>query len=198
MKEGLPDCVLPGIPLLTDKMQWISWRRALGTRIRQAKCPPPYLPSIAPVTLQRRQPDDVRCRTGHGGRIHVAARGTGQRLRWRRTVKSLFFRKRGEFGPVSPATSARSHHAGGDASRPCSRRFAQMKNPPCPKPGTFAIVRRRLTGTNQRALARFSPRRVEISARSPSKPRHFSTGSVDSQMPPAGQLPSIMIAAVGA
>ena len=83
----------------------------------------------------------------------------------------------------------------GDANRPCSRRFDQMKNPPCSKPRTFTIVRRRLMNTYQRPLAGFSPRWLETSAQRPSKLRRMSAGSVDSQMPPAGQPPNIRTAA---
>ena len=81
---------------------------------------------------------------------------------------------------------------------PCSRRLAQTKYPPCSKPRTFTIVLRRLTNTYLRPLAGFSPRWVETSALSPSKLRRMSVGSVDSQMPPAGQPPSIRAAAGGA
>ena len=49
--------------------------------------------------------------------------------------------------------------------------------------------------TYQRRLAGFSPRSLETSARSPSKLRRMSVGSVDSQMPPDGQPPSIRNAA---
>ena len=84
--------------------------------------------------------------------------------------------------------------AGGDANRPCSRRLDQMKNPPCSKPRTFTMFRLRLTKTNQRPLAGFSPRWVATSAHSPSKLRRMSAGCVDSQMPPGGQPSSIRTA----
>ncbi len=132
------------------------------------------------------------------GRLHAAATGAGQRLRWRRTVMSIPSRSAESSVRDSDSDFRPRASAGGDANRPCSRRLAQMKNPPCSKPSTFTIVRRRLTNTYQRPLAGFSPRWVATSAPSPSKLRRMSAGSVDSQMPPAGQPLSIRTAADGA
>jgi len=61
--------------------------------------------------------------------------------------------------------------ARGEANRPCSRRLAQMKNPPCSKPGTFTIVRRRLRKTYRRPRAGFAPRGATTSALSPTPPQ---------------------------
>ena len=84
--------------------------------------------------------------------------------------------------------------AGGGANRPCSRRLDQMKNPPCSKPRTLTIVRRRLTNTYQRPSAGLRPRWPDSRAHSPSKLRRMSAGPHDSQMPPRGQPRSITTA----
>ena len=99
------------------------------------------------------------------GRLHAAARGAEQRLRWRRTVMSIPSSSAGSSVPDSDSDLRPGASAGGGANRPCSRRLARTKYPPCPKPRTFTIVRRRLTNTYQRPLAGFSPRWVETSAR---------------------------------
>ena len=67
----------------------------------------------------------------------------------------------------------------------------QMKKPPRSKPRTFTIVRCRLTNTYQRPSVGLHPRWPDTKAHRPSKPRRMSVGSLDSQMPPRGQLPSI-------